>query len=66
MGGECPLTSQMTSLYRYQGSMKQTILGVLLSEDLRWNKQVHNVVQKVSKVLGILYRIIYILNLQIN
>lgn len=37
-------------------------LGIILTEDLRWKKQVDMVVQKTSKVLGILYRVSHILD----
>jgi len=37
-------------------------LGVVISDDLKWKKQVDVVVQKVSKIVGILSRTCYILD----
>src|SRR6218665_1318118 len=37
-------------------------LGLALTEDLKWGKQIDTVVKKISKVVGILYRISHILD----
>src|SRR6218665_3797070 len=37
-------------------------LGVIISDDLKWKKQVDLVVQRVSKVVGILYRTCHVLD----
>ena len=37
-------------------------LGIVISDDLKWKKQVDVVVQKVSKIVGILYRTSHVLD----
>src|SRR6218665_1667636 len=37
-------------------------LGLALTEDLKWRKQINTVVKKISKVVGILYRVSHILD----
>ena len=36
--------------------------GLTLTEDLNWSKQIDTVVKKISKVVGILYRVSHILD----
>jgi len=38
------------------------LLGLTLTEDLKWSKQIDTVVKKISKVVRILYRVSHILD----